>query len=77
MDYNRIGGDTMESGFYKNGGGQLLYAPNYVYNKAYELLREDNDQYNYPVDGWRWFETRQEAVDYYGIVEEEREGREF
>jgi hypothetical protein len=59
----------MEKGFYKLDNDQLLHAPNFVYSKKYELLKECKDKYAYPVDGWRWFETRQEAIDFYGIVE--------
>jgi len=44
------------SGFYKqNEEGEWMYAPHFVYNANYELLREDKDTYNYPVDGWYWF----------------------
>lgn len=62
-----------EQGFYKNDNGELLYAPNFVYNKNYTLLREESlsgkDKNIYPVDGWRWFEKRRDALDFYGIEE--------
>ena len=57
-------------GFYKNDG-TLLYGPNFVLNANYELRKETKDDYTYPVDGWYWFDTRQEALDFFGIVEEE------
>lgn len=50
------------SGFYKNDNGTLLYGPNFVLNKNYELRRETKDQHEYPVDGWRWFDTEEDAV---------------
>jgi len=56
-------------GFYKNDG-TLLYGPNFVLNANYELRKETKDDYTYPVDGWYWFDTRQEALDFFGIVEE-------
>lgn len=56
-------------GFYKNDG-TLLYGPNFVLNDNYELRKETKDDYTYPVDGWYWFDTRQEALDFFGIVEE-------
>ena len=56
-------------GFYKNDG-ILLYGPNFVLNANYELRKETKDDYSYPVDGWYWFDTRQEALDFFGIVEE-------
>ena len=56
-------------GFYKNDG-TLLYGLNFVLNANYELRKETKDDYTYPVDGWYWFDTRQEALDFFGIVEE-------
>ena len=55
-------------GFYKNDG-TLLYGPNFVLNANYELRKETKDDYTYPVDGWYWFDTRQEALDFFGIVD--------
>jgi hypothetical protein len=48
------------SGFYKLDGS-LLYGPNYVFNANYELRRETRDDHSYPVDGWYWFDTEEEA----------------
>ena len=47
----------MEDGFYKLEDGNWLYAPNFVYGPNFELLRENKDDYTYPVDGWEWFDT--------------------
>ena len=55
-------------GFYKNDG-TLLYGPNFVLNANYELRKETKDDYTYPVDGWYWFDTRQEALDFFGIAD--------
>ena len=41
----------MKDGFYKLDG-DLIYGPNFVYNKDYELLKENKDTYSYPIDGW-------------------------
>ena len=49
------------NGFYKNDGGNLLYAPTYVINKDYELHIEQYNTYNYPISGWYYFNTLQEA----------------
>jgi hypothetical protein len=48
------------SGFYKLDGS-LLYGPNYVLNANYELRRETRDDHSYPIDGWYWFDTEEEA----------------
>ena len=51
----------MQQGFYKNDNGQLLYGPNIVEGNGYVLVKENHDQYQYPIDGWYWFETEEEA----------------
>ena len=48
------------SGFYKLEG-ILLYGPNYVLDANYKLFRETRDDHSYPVDGWYWFDTEEEA----------------
>ena len=49
------------SGFYKNDNGTLLFGPNFVLNANYELRRETHDQHNFPIDGWFWFNSEEEA----------------
>ena len=49
------------SGFYKNEDGALLFGPNYVLHANYELRRETHDQHTYPVDGWHWFDSEEQA----------------
>jgi hypothetical protein len=53
--------DQDTSGFYKREGETLHYAPNYVINKDFELHRETKDQHTYPVDGWSWFDSEEQA----------------
>lgn len=43
------------SGFYKFEDDNWQYAPNFVYGPGYELLRENKDTYQYPVEGWSWY----------------------
>jgi hypothetical protein len=57
------------AGFYKNDNGILLEALSAIYNKNYELLIEDKDTYTYPIDGWKYFDTRDLALTEYGITE--------
>lgn len=47
--------------FYKNDNGELLQADVYVHASTHKLLAESHDEYQYPVDGWWWFETEGEA----------------
>ena len=49
------------SGFYKYESGFLLFGSSYVLNANYELRRETRDDHSYPVDGWYWFDTEEEA----------------
>lgn len=61
----------MNPGFYKNENGLLLYGPNFVLNKDYELRAETHEGHEYPVDGWSWFDSEEEARDALGIPAEE------
>lgn len=54
------------SGFYKLDV-DLLYGPNFVLNANYELRRETHDQHSYPIDGWFWFDSEQEARLFLGL----------
>lgn len=52
----------MGPGFYKLDGS-LFYAAHYVKNKDYELYKDQKDSYSYPVNGWYWFNTIEEACE--------------
>ena len=56
------------SGFYKFDGG-LIYGPNFVLHKDFELRRETKDQHTYPTDGWHWFDSEKQAKEFFGIVD--------
>lgn len=51
------------SGFYKidPDSGLLIFGRFYVINAAYELHRHLKDSYTYPVDGWSWYESEEQA----------------
>jgi hypothetical protein len=60
------------SGFYKtDNNNKLIFAPNSVRAPDYDLLRKDKDSYTYPIHGWHWFDTRDDAKNFFGITEEE------
>jgi hypothetical protein len=59
----------MTHGFYKKQNEELLYAPNIVEGDGYVLLAQDKDTYQYPVDGWSWFDSEEAAIEYFNIVE--------
>jgi hypothetical protein len=56
----------MNAGFYKLDG-DLLYGPNFVYGPTFELLAGNKDTYTYPVEGWYWFDTLEEACNHFGL----------
>lgn len=67
----------MSKGFYKNDDGNLLYGPNFVLNKDYELKKENKDNYTYPVNGWYWFDSESDARVYFNMPTEEENTNEF
>jgi hypothetical protein len=57
------------SGFYAlSDTGRLTYAPNYLTGSGWQLVREDKDTYTYPVNGWVWADSEQEAKEYFGLA---------
>jgi len=58
-------------GFYRlENETQIASGRLYVLNKDYALYRDEKDTYEYPVDGWRWFHSKSEAHDFFGIEED-------
>lgn len=47
--------------FYFKHGKELLEAPERVQGIDYELLAGQHESYVYPVDGWHWFNTEEQA----------------
>jgi hypothetical protein len=56
-------------GLYKNDEGILMYAQYEVSAPDYYLNASEKQEGH----GWLWFETRQEALDYFGITEIEKD----
>ena len=68
----------MTAGFYKKQDGQLLYGPHIVEGDGYVLLIQDKNLYEYPVDGWFWFESEEIAIEHFaGKFEETITPRQF
>jgi hypothetical protein len=63
----------MNRGFYKIERQSILdepvvlYAPNFVLNKDYELRIEHYNTYSYPTDGWYYFDSEVNAYDFFGL----------
>ena len=61
----------MSSGFYKYESEILSYGPNFVLDLNYELRKESKDDHTYPVDGWYWFNSIEEAYAFFNILNPE------
>lgn len=48
--------------FYKKDGDELLVGENFVSATGFELLAELHSSYDYPVDGWYWFDDFEQAT---------------
>lgn len=56
----------MNKGFYKYSS-ILEYGPNFVESPTYALYKEQKDIYSFPVDGWYWFNSLEEATTFFGL----------
>ena len=50
--------------FYKFEEENLLYGT-LVCGPTYTLIESEHDSYNYPVDGWYWFDTEEGALEFF------------
>lgn len=55
----------MSAGFYKACQNCLSYASTLVKSSEFELRIEDKDTYEYPIHGWRYFESQEDALAFY------------
>jgi len=57
------------AGFYKYINDELFCGHNFVYGAydAFRLFREERNTYTYPVDGWYWFDSEEEARIFFNI----------
>jgi hypothetical protein len=59
-------------GFYKyiENEKALLHAPNFVSSPNYSLQKAEKENYSYPVDGWYWFDSENQAKKFFGVPNE-------
>ena len=55
------------SGFYCFIDGEIVFGPNFVDGPGFDLVRELKDTYSYPVDGWRWFDSKEDAYTFFDV----------
>lgn len=57
---------NVEDGFYSWEDDTLNFAPNFVqWPDRFLIERAKRDEYEYPVRGYYWFETRNEALSFF------------
>jgi hypothetical protein len=56
--------------FFKLEDNQLLEGPNFVESPNFVLVKEEKDTYTYPVEGWYWFDTIEEAQAFFNLPKE-------
>lgn len=52
--------------FYKEDNKKILKANNIV-GPGFQLFEINKNEFSYPHEGWYWFETDEEAEDFFGI----------
>lgn len=52
-------------GFYKKDTDTILTGENFVFSPIVTLTKETKDDYTYPQDGWYWFDTFYEALQFF------------
>lgn len=55
-------------GFYKKVDDDILKGENFVFSPVVTLKAEDKDSYGYPQDGWYWFDTFDEALQFFAVL---------
>lgn len=53
------------SGFYFCIDCCITFGQNFVETKDFQLFREQKDTYNYPVNGWYWFDSEEQARQFF------------
>lgn len=53
------------SGFYNKDA--MLRAGMFVFGPGFTLLRDEKDSYSYPVNGWYWFDSAEEAAAFFNV----------
>ena len=48
----------------------VFVAPNFVHTPSFSLIAVDHSNYTYPMDGWYWFDTEQEAKTFFNLPED-------
>lgn len=61
----------MNAGFYTKTNNKLIYGRGTIYAPTYKLSKDLKDTYEYPIHGWTWFDSLEEACLFFDIDFEE------
>lgn len=56
--------------FYKRENEEIQVAPTFVSGPGFVLNVENKNEYKYPVEGWYWFETLDEAMRFFSTPQD-------
>lgn len=54
-------------GFYKKENEQILEGENSIFTPNISITKEIKDDFTYPIEGWYWFDTKEEASVFFNI----------
>lgn len=54
-------------GFYKKDNEQILEGENCIFTPNISMTKETKDDFTYPIEGWYWFDTKEEASVFFNI----------
>lgn len=55
------------NGFYKNINESVFFAKNNVHHKDYDLNINNRENYSYPIDGWFYFDSKEDAYAFFDL----------
>ncbi len=55
-------------GFYKKDNEQILEGENCIFTPNISMTKETKDDFTYPIEGWYWFDTKEEAYGFFGVI---------
>jgi hypothetical protein len=53
--------------FYKTDTGDLSQSNQIFFPDGTFILSDLHEQYTYPIDGWYWFDSEQQAREFFGL----------
>ena len=58
------------SGFYSLNNNEIVFVHNSILLPGVGILRENKDNYEYPIFGWYWFNSTDAAIAFFNLNSE-------